>query len=96
MMISVMLIIAPPHSEYYCMLYIVPSVIMFLNEEEHVISDIIVLISILMIMYDIQWNAGKRLFNYHLGTIIIIVVLTARGITEVIGLVKRYKEAKIQ
>ncbi|MGN0328171.1 MAG: glycosyltransferase family 87 protein [Lachnospira sp.] len=96
MMISMMLIIAPPHSEYYCMLYIVPSVIMFLNEEEHGISDIIVLVSILMIMYDFQWEVGEKLFNYHLGTIIIIAVLTVRGITEVVGFVKRYKEAKIQ
>lgn len=95
MAVSMVLIVAPSHSGYYCIIYIIPAVIAFLNAKTHRATDWIIMISILLIMYDIQSDIGDSLLNHHLATVLILLVLMVRGIMCIIGLA-RGKRSKAQ
>ena len=48
MAVSMVLIIAPSHSGYYCIMYLIPAAIAFLNAKEHSYSDLLILFSIIL------------------------------------------------
>lgn len=54
MMISLVLVTLPNHSGYYCILYMIPSFIMFLNEKEHKAVDWLIFIAALFILQPYQ------------------------------------------
>jgi hypothetical protein len=82
--VSLVLIILPSHSGYYCILYFIPAIVAFLNEEEHPFSELLVLCSILLIMYDVQSAAGKAVLNYHLSLVVLAIYLTLLGVVSVV------------
>ncbi len=82
MAVSLVLITAPTHSGRYCVLYIVPAVIAFLNAKEHKETDLIVLVSAVLILYDVQSRIGSAFLNYHLALLLLVAVMTIRGICE--------------
>lgn len=78
MVVCLTLVILPSHSDYYCILYLIPPILAFLNETEHKYSDLLILISILMIMQDIQWKLNS-VFNYHTAILIMTAVMLIRS-----------------
>ena len=80
MAVSMVLIVAPTHSGRYCVLYIIPAAIAFLNAQEHKETDLIILVSLFLICQDIQSRLGTTYLNYHLALILLMAVLTVRGI----------------
>lgn len=83
MAVSVVLLIFPEHSGYYCILYLFPAIIAFLNEDDHDKIDFVLLLGILLIVNDIQIH---RLFDYHLGLLMILSVLLMKGFMEIKGI----------
>ncbi len=79
MAVSMVLIILPSHSGYYCILYLIPAMIAYLNDEEHEKADLILLLAILLIMYAVQSEIGNRILNYHLSILVICGFLLVRG-----------------
>ena len=77
--VSIVLMILPSRSGSYCIIYLIPAMILFLNEAEHRISDLLVLFAILLCMYHIQWP-GRQWFDYHLGIILLMLLMMCRGI----------------
>jgi uncharacterized membrane protein len=78
--VCLVLIILPSHSGYYCIMYFIPAIVAFLNEEEHSPSELLILFAALLIMYDIQSGIGDSFLNYHLALIIVTVYLVVLGI----------------
>lgn len=76
--LGIVLLIFPGRSASYCVLYLLPAFIMFLNQDEHRISDVIVLFSSLLILYHVQWP-GRRWFDYHMAIILLTLLLTVRA-----------------
>ena len=81
--VSMVLITAPSHSGHYCIIYVIPAVVAFLNAEQHRLTDWIVEIAFLLIMCDIQSDIGDRFLNYHLAIIIILCVLVVRAFIQI-------------
>lgn len=95
MAVSMVLVILPSHSGYYCILYLIPAMIAFLNEERHRFSDLWILCAMLLIMYDVQSELGDALLNYHLALLIITVVMLVRSVcvmVQKVGLDKKVYE----
>lgn len=88
--LSIVLMILPSRSGSYCMIYLIPAMILFLNEKEHRISDLLVLFSILLSMYHIQWP-GRQWFDYHLAIIILMLLMVCRGIYRIYLFLKDQK-----
>ncbi len=91
--VSIVLMILPSRSGSYCIIYLIPAMILFLNEAEHRISDLLVLFAILLCMYHIQWP-GRQWFDYHLGIILLMLLMMCRGIYRMYIFLKdkKYKE----
>ncbi len=86
--VAMVLIILPSHSGYYCIMYFLPAIVAFLNEEEHSLPELAVLFAMILIMYDVQSTIGDKLLNYHFAQVIIIIYLVFSGIKTIIGRVK--------
>jgi hypothetical protein len=82
--VCLVLIILPSHSGYYCIMYFIPAIVAFLNEEEHSLSELLILFASLLIMYDIQSGLGDNLLNYHLALVILMVYLVVMGIVTLV------------
>jgi hypothetical protein len=82
--VCLVLIILPSHSGYYCILYFIPAIVAFLNEEEHSLSELWILFAALLMMYDIQSKVGDKLLNYHLALVIVTVYLVVMGIVTLV------------
>jgi hypothetical protein len=78
--VCLVLIILPSHSGYYCVMYFIPAIVAFLNEEEHSPSELLILFAVLLIMYDVQSKIGDSFLNYHLALVIVTVYLVVLGI----------------
>lgn len=81
MAVCLTLVILPSHSGYYCILYLIPPILAFLNEAEHKYSDLLILMSILFIMQDIQGELSYCLCNYHTAILIMTAVLFIHSVT---------------
>jgi hypothetical protein len=82
--VCIVLIILPSHSGYYCIMYFIPAIVAFLNEEEHSLSELLILFASLLIMYDIQSTTGDNFLNYHLALVIVTVYLVVMGIVTLV------------
>lgn len=49
--VSLVLVIAPGHSGTYCLLYLIPALVAFLNAQEHAYTDLIILFGVILIMF---------------------------------------------
>lgn len=84
--ILLVLLIAPSHSGQYCILYLIPAMISFLNEKEHAYAEYIILIAFLLIMNPLQGGAWTKL-DYHFSIIVLVIymlVLSAVTVFRVI------------
>lgn len=80
MAVSIVLVISPSHSGAYCILYLFPAIIAFLNAEKHDMLDLIVLIACFCIMNDVQHNLLSLFLNYHMGVLLITFVMIVKSI----------------
>ncbi len=83
MAVLMVLLILPSHSGYYCLLYLIPAMIAFLNDEAHKKTDVIVLVAILFIMYSFQSKLGAAVVNYHTAILMLCIFLLVRGVLQV-------------
>lgn len=95
--VSMVLITAPSHSGHYCIIYVIPAVVAFLNAEQHRLTDWILEIAFLLIMYDIQSDIGDKYLNWHLATLIIIVILLIRAVVQFAQITQHgYQKEKVR
>jgi hypothetical protein len=93
--VCMVLIILPSHSGYYCILYFVPAIIAFLNEEKHSLTELLVLASILLIMYDVQSDIGNKVLNYHLAILVITAYLVVLGVVSIVQCARKFCAAHV-
>lgn len=77
--VSLILVILPSHSGYYCILYLIPAMIAFLNEEKHSYDELIILLTFLFIMIDVQSDTIQNAVNYHLSILIMTLYLVIQS-----------------
>lgn len=82
--VSIVLVILPSHSGYYCILYLFPALIMFLNDKNHSKCDLIVLLAFVIMTISYQSYIGTHFINYHLTIYILTAFIFIRGIKQVI------------
>ncbi|MCM1499244.1 MAG: glycosyltransferase 87 family protein [Clostridium sp.] len=80
MAISIILVILPSHSGAYCVLYLFPAIIAFLNAERHDVLDLVILLACFCIMNDVQHNVLSVFLNYHMGILLIMFVMMIKGV----------------
>ena len=85
MALTLIFMTAPNYAGYYCLIYLIPSITLFLNDETHRISDILILMSGLFIFNPVQSQLIQFGFDYHLGVVLSLVVLIYRGISYSYG-----------
>ncbi len=78
--ITLVLLLLPSHSAIYCLVYLIPVMVMFLNEKDRRYSDIAILIAFLMIMVTFQSDVGYVFFNNHLGILLLAAVSVVRAV----------------
>ena len=67
---------APSNSYYYCTLYLIPAVVLFLNETNHPLMDYIPLAAFLLIFNPLQTGLNTIRIDYHLGLLILLIYCT--------------------
>ncbi len=87
--VSMVLIILPQHSAYYCILYVIPAMIMFFNEESHEMLELLVLFAFICISVPWRTLATLLLFNYHLAIVVIMVYLIIQCGKAICGIKKK-------
>lgn len=80
MAISIILVILPSHSGAYCVLYLFPAIIAFLNAEKHDVLDLVILLACFCIMNDVQHKVLTVFLNYHMGILLITFVMIIKGV----------------
>jgi len=90
--VVIILIILPSHSGTYCVLYMIPVIIMFLNEEKHGNVDIIYLLCMIMISWVYFCKLSDYIFNIHLALPVMTITLLITGISNAKNY---YKQKKI-
>jgi len=83
--VVIVLIILPSHSGTYCILYLIPVIIMFLNEENHRKVDIIYLLCMIAISWVYFCKVTDYFFNYHLALPVMTGTLVITGIINVMN-----------
>jgi len=92
--VVLVLIISPSHSGTYCILYMIPVIVMFLNEEKHRNIDFLYLFCIIMISWDFICKA-TYLFNFNLAVPIMVIALSVTGIYNAIQVLQHKAIKKI-
>jgi len=85
--VVVVLIILPSHSGTYCILYMLPVIVMFLNEEKHRNIDFLYLFCFIMISWDFVCKASE-IFNYNLALPIMVMALLITGIINIVKMLQ--------
>jgi len=80
--VVLVLIILPSHSGTYCILYMLPVIVMFLNEEKHRNIDFLYLFCMIMISWDFICNA-TYIFNFNLAVPIMVIALSITGMLNI-------------
>ena len=89
--ILLILIIFPTHSEGYCILYIIPAMIMFFNDKEKIPLDIMALYAYISIMMTCTLFKDY-IFNYHLGLYCLIIY----NLIRTFQIINKEKQENIQ
>ncbi len=94
--VTMILIIVPSHSGFYCIIYILPALVAFLNDKEHSYWDLLILIAMFFIVNDFQSYLTQNVLNYHISIVMILMVLLVRGTRNVITVIagKKKQDAK--
>lgn len=83
----IVLLVLPSHSGYYCTMYLIPVIVMFLNEEKHRNVDFIYLISFILIGWDFI-NDIQPWLNYNMAIPVIVITLLVEVFIDTILFVK--------
>ena len=81
--LSLILITIPVYSGLYSLLYLLPAVVLFLNEEKHGRTDLILLVSLLFAFNPFRF--GILSMFYQIGLLIMLLWFGARGIRLIVS-----------
>ena len=84
MAVCLTLVIVPSHSGYYCLLYLIPPIIAFLNETNHKYSDLLFLLSMLLIMHQLRGYLRDTLCNYQVAILIMTITLLVHSVLAIV------------
>lgn len=88
--VSLVLLILPPVSQQYCLLYLIPMMVLFLKktsvEKKHNLWDKIILISIILICFDYKYSAWFDVGQRYIAILALITVSVVYSIQAIINL----------
>lgn len=90
--VCMVLLILPGHVEPYCILYLIPAILLFLREETHPVIDWLYMAAFLLFMWDIVLADGIWVvFDYHLSIVVLLVLNTIQSISNGIKAIQKIK-----
>lgn len=92
MAICLFLVIAPGHSGDYCVLYMIPSYILFLNTDQHRPSDFLILFGIILTLQPFQTSVVKNLLNFHFGLLLLSCLLSIYTVIRLLNIISKNKK----
>lgn len=96
--ISIILIIIPEVSVKYCLLYIIPFIIIFLKDHENCkksSGEIFILLSSILICFDYRFITTAYVNRPNLGLLILLFMATFYSVCSIISFIKNKKSAKL-
>lgn len=90
--VLLVLVVAPSRSGQYCIVYLIPAMVSFLNVRRHKISEIWILMMFWLILNPIQGNFWK-IIDFHfaiVGLMIYMVVVCFKCLDQIV--IKKYKK----
>lgn len=78
LLLSLIIVMIPAHSGTYNIIYYIPAFVLFLNDEEHSIFDVFILIGSLLCLYPL-WTPLRNILSFNLGQIIILIIMLIEG-----------------
>lgn len=94
--VLLVLLIAPSRSGQYCIIYLIPAMIVFFYEKEHNLSEWIVLILFILILNPIQGGVW-RILDFHMGIVGLVAYMFVRCVVTIDKIVqKQYARWMIQ
>ena len=76
--VCLMIIMLPGHSEDYNVLYLIPALILFLNEEEHALTDWLIVLGFLILFQHVQFHNSPIFADHRFGLLCLLTVLLVR------------------
>ncbi len=89
LVITMVLLILPSHSGGYCIIYFIPACLLFLNEKEHELSELVLLIAYVLIFYTYQSNLRDDFLNYNMSIVLFVLFITVRCVVSLINKIKK-------
>ena len=83
MMISLVLVTVPNHSGYYCILYMIPSFVLFLKEKEHTAVDWLILLPVLSTLIPHLNIFTANYLRTEICVLILIIMMVFYTILEI-------------
>ena len=74
--LTLITIMVPNYSVYYYTIYLIPSVVLFLNEKNHPLMDYMPLAAFLLIFNPLQTRLNTIGIDYHLGMFLLLIYCT--------------------
>ena len=77
---SLMIIMLPGHSEDYNVLYLLPVLMLFINEEEHPLTDWIVALGLFIVFQHVQFHGNPFFADHRFGLLCMLLLFLARTV----------------
>ena len=78
--ITMILLMLPKHSTRYCLLYIIPYLILFLDDEKKSKIDLVILFALFFIFVPLQTYTGMFYANFHTAIYMLTICLLYKSI----------------
>lgn len=87
--ITIILLILPSHSGTYCIIYLIPACLLFMNEKEHKLSELALLIGYSLVFYTYQSGWRNTVLNHNMSIVIFTIFISVRCIIALRNRIKK-------
>ena len=96
MALMLLIIAVPNYSGYYCLIYLIPPTILFLNEDNHPLFDLVVLLALLLIYNPVYSIVNQYGIDYHLGIAGLLLYMIVQGVKYISKMFLRNKASQFR
>ena len=94
--LSLIMLLLPSHTESYCIAFLIPALIAFLNESEKKHADLYIILGGCLCMCSLGGILGRLVFNYHNGLLVLIICAVIKSVEVIVKrLVMKNKSAEL-
>jgi len=87
--ITLVLLILPSHSGTYCIIYLIPACLLFMNEEKHKLTELLILFGYILVFYTYQDDLRSTYLSYNMSIMIFVIFIAVQCIFVLVNTIKR-------